>query len=375
MRALPSRTARAYSPTTAVAPLVAVACVVVCVALTPRSAGAGPAPARCGMIVGDSVMLDRDLECDRTGLVLRNPRSIVQLNGHTIRFTRRCDEQSPAGVVVEATAQGAEIFGPGAIRGFATGVAVDGAPRVQLHDFAVSENCVRGLGIARADGLEARNLLLRKNGTIPADRGSAVDVEDTATLTLADSTIFLNGAGTRSATVDLHRCDECRVTGNRIVANHGAGLRLDPESHTCEVQRNVILDHDVVDVVDRGSDNAFALNAFERSDGVSPPALWPLLGPSSAPIAGVAGCGTMHAPIRPGETLTLTCPQDPGLRGLRNSVVSYRLLNPFSPALPFNAACDPADVIAATSGGGGALRCRNSDPIWQLILEITCCLN
>jgi hypothetical protein len=32
-------------------------------------------------------------------------------------------------------------------------------------------------------------------------------------------------------------------------------------------------------------------------------------------------------------------------------------------------------VIAATSGGGGALRCRNSDPVWPAILEVTCCLN
>ncbi len=327
------------------------------------------------MVVADTVILDRDLECTGTGLVLRNPRSIVQLNGHTLRFIERCDRASAAGIAVESTADGAQILGPGAIRGFPTGIAVDGAARIQLRDFTVSESCGRGLGVARADNLDARNLVLRKNGTIAADRGSALDVDDAGSLALTDSIVFLNGVGARGAAVDLHGCTECRLSGNRIIANHGAGIRLDPESHGSEVQRNLVLDNERVDVVDQGSDNALALNAFERGDGTQPPALWPLLGPSAAPLAGVAGCGVMHAPVRPGETTTVTCPQDPGLRGLRNSVVAYRLLNPFTPALPMPATCSPGEIVAATSGGGGALRCRNPDAVWPLLVEVTCCLN
>ena len=287
----------------------------------------------------------------------------------------RCEDATASGILVESTADGAQILGPGAIRGFPTGITVDGATRLQLHDFAVSESCGRGISVARADNLEARNLIMRKNGTIAADRGSALDVEDAASLTLADSSVFLNGAGARGAAIDLHGCNECRLTGNRVLANHGAGVRLDTESHACEVQRNVILDHERADVIDQGSDNALALNAFERAAGTRPPTLWPLLGPSSAAPASVIGCATIHAPIGHDETITLTCPQDPGLRGLRNSVVGYRLLNPFSPGLPATLACNPGEVITATSGGGGALRCRNSDPIWPAILEVTCCLN
>ena len=53
----------------------------------------------------------------------------------------------------------------------------------------------------------------------------------------------------------------CRLAGNRIVANRGVGLRLDTESHGCEVQRNVMLDHERTDVSDQGSDNALALTS------------------------------------------------------------------------------------------------------------------
>ena len=327
------------------------------------------------MVVAETVILDRDLDCAGPGLIVRNPRSIVQLNGHTLRFTERCEDASAAGLAVESTADGAQIFGPGAIRGFPTGITVEGAGRVQLRDLTVSESCGRGVAVARADNVEARNLVLRKNGAADMDRGSAFDVEDAASLTLTDSTVFLNGTGSRGAAVDLHACTDCRVSGNRIVANHGAGIRLDTESHGCEVQRNVVLDHDRVDVVDQGSDNALALNAFERGQGTKPPALWPLLGPSAAPPAGVAGCGLMHAGINPRETATVTCPQDPGLRGLRNSVVAYRLLNAFSPAVPMPATCSPAEIVPATSGGGGALRCGNANSVWPVIVEVTCCLN
>ena len=327
------------------------------------------------MVVDTTVVLDRDLECQGTGLVLRNPRATVQLNGHTVRFTDGCDGATAAGIRIESTADGAQILGPGAIRGFPTGIGVDGAARVQLRDLTVSESCGRGIALVHADAFDARNLLLRKNGSIAGDGGSALDVDDATTLVLSDSAVFLNGAGARSAAIDLRGCVECRLSGNRIIGNRGIGLRLDTESHGCEVQRNVVLDHERTDIADHGADNAIALNAFERGDGVTPPALWPLIGPTATAPAGVAGCATLSQGLAPGETVTVTCPQDPGLRGLRNTVVGYRFLNPFNPALPFPTTCDPAEIVAATSGGGGAVRCRNSDRLWALILEVTCCLN
>ena len=52
----------------------------------------------------------------------------------------------------------------------------------------------------------------------------------------------------------------------------------------------------------------------------------------------------------------------------------YRLLNPLNNNRPFTT-CSPAEVVPATSGGGGAVRCANPDAAWNLILEVTCCLN
>ena len=57
---------------------------------------------RCGMVLGEQAVLDRDLVCDGPGLIVRNPRTVLQLNGHTIVSRRTCAEgAAPAGIVVE----------------------------------------------------------------------------------------------------------------------------------------------------------------------------------------------------------------------------------------------------------------------------------
>ena len=117
------------------------------------------------------------------------------------------------------------------------------------------------------------------------------------------------------------------------------------------------------------------MNGFERGDGVDPPDAWPLLGIPASPAPGVAGCGTMNAPIGPRSTITITCPQDSGLRAVRNSVVSYRLLNVFNSTLLFVGTCDPGVVKPASGTGGGAVTCTNPDSVWSAMLEVTCCLN
>jgi hypothetical protein len=89
----------------------------------------------------------------------------------------------------------------------------------------------------------------------------------------------------------------------------------------------------------------FALNGFERGDGVDPPRLWPLLNVPASPAPGVAGCGVMHDTLNARATTTITCPQDPGLRAVRNSVVAYRLLNGFAPGC-----CSPARAVPESSG-------------------------
>jgi len=331
--------------------------------------------ARCGMVVDERVVLDRDLRCDGPALIVRNPRTVVQLNGHTVESSRPCGEEPGAtAIVVQPTAERAQILGPGLIRGFEIGVTIDWAPQAQLRDVRISDSCAEGLVVRGAGNVRGRNLILDRNGSGPLAVG-AVRVEQARRFMLLDSEVFLNDGSPRSAAVELRSCAGCRIAGNRIVANQGTGLHLDVESSANEIERNVILAHRPDDIVDEGSDNVFALNVFERGNGVSPPALWPLLGTPAPTSPGVAGCGTMHAPMKPHETVTITCPQDPGLRALRNSVVAYRLLNPFNTAQLFGAACTPAEVRPASSTGGGAVTCTNPQSVWAAILEVTCCLN
>ena len=173
---------------------------------------------------------------------------------------------------------------------------------------------------------------------------------------------------------ELERSIGDLVIANRILANRGTGLRLDPESSGAVVERNVVLDHRGNDIVDQSTDGTYVLNVFERGDGLKPPALWPATGPPAPALPAPAGCGVMNASVAPRTTVELACPQPAGLRAVRNSVVAYRLLNPFSNQ-PFYAACDPADVRAASDHDGGAVRCTNPDRIWGAILEVTCCLN
>ncbi|MEO6027351.1 MAG: right-handed parallel beta-helix repeat-containing protein, partial [Candidatus Binatia bacterium] len=327
---------------------------------------------RCGMVLGEQAVLDRDLVCDGPGLIVRNPRTVLQLNGHTILSRRTCAEgAAPAGIVVEPTADGAQIFGPGLIRGFVNGIAVTTASRVQLRDLRVTDSCTNGILVAGGDDARVDGVTLHRNG-LEGDEGTGIRAEHVDRFTLEASEVFGNGHGDRVGAVDLRDCTHCRVAQNRMLGNRAAGLRLDLDSHDAAVEKNVALDNAFADLVDDGNDSIFALNVFERGTGVVPPKLAPLVGRAERGVPAVAGCATVSDTVKPRETVTVTCPQDPQLRGLRNSVVGYRLL--FMDR-PFGGACAGSEIKAAHSGGGGSLTCTNPSPIWLLALEVTCCLN
>lgn len=333
------------------------------------SAASQAATVGCGTVVDEQAVLDRDLRCAGPAVILRNPRTVLHLNGHVVESSRSCSEgAAPTGIMVESTADGAQILGPGVIRGFRTGIEVAGAERVQVRDLRVSDSCADALLVVEAKDVSVRNVTLHRNGA------TALRAENAGRLRVEGSAVFLNGSGSESSgsAVDLYRCIDCRVTGNRITDNRGVGLRLDVESHGNEIERNVILDHRTQDVVDDGSDNTFALNAFERGAGVSPPGLWPLIGDAGAATPPVVGCGLMTDLLKPRQTVTVSCPQDPGLRAVRNSVVGYRLL---VGTTPYGTTCQDAHVVPASSSAGGAVRCTNPDSVWSLVLEVTCCLN
>lgn len=325
---------------------------------------------RCGAVIDERTVLDRDLRCEGPALVIRNPRSIIQLNGHTIEPARPCSEEPTVGIAIESTADGTQILGPGLLRGFATGIDVIGAARLQVRDLRIADSCTHALAVHGGDDLHARNLLADRNGGA-SEPSAAILVEDTERFVLEESSLFQNGASEAGATVDLHGCHDCRLVHNRIVANHGVGLRLDVESRGNASERNVVLGHRPYDVVDEGNDNAFALDIFERAQGLTPPRLLPLIGEATAMAPGVAGCGVMNIVIKPRQTVTVTCPQDPGLRALRNSIVAYRLLNWLN-LMPTGGDCDAGELKPGHPGG--AVHCTNPDP-WPVYLELTCCLN
>ncbi len=330
------------------------------------------APLHCGQVLGEQAVLDRDLECDGPGLIVRNPRTVLQLNGHTLASRKTCGERAaPAGVVVEATADGAQILGPGEVRGFVNGVQLTGAARVAVRDVRVDDSCTNGVLVSGAGAARLDGVTLHRNGG-GGQQGAAVRVEDADDFTLHGSLVFQNGRGDRAAAVDLRKCGHCRVTGNRIVANRAAGVRLDLDSHDAIVERNVVLGNGFADLVDEGTDSTFVLNDFERGTGVAPSELRPLVAQSNAGVPAVAGCATVSDFLKPRQTATVQCPQDPQLRGLRNSVVGYRLL---LGETRYPGTCAGVDITPAYSGGGGSITCTNPDSLWNVILEVTCCLN
>ena len=170
---------------------------------------------------------------------------------------------------------------------------------------------------------------------------------------------------------DVHR----RIIANRIVANAGPGLRLDPESRGTVFERNLILDQRGPDVVDQSTDGSAVLNLFERGEGIRRPSLWPATGPPAPALPAPAGCGVMQMPIAPRATATVQCPPAGGVRAVRNGVVAYRLLNPFNQQQAFPAPCEDVEVRAADGIVGGSVRCTNPDRIYGALLEVTCCLN
>lgn len=349
-------------------------CTIAAVLAAAVLANAGRTPGvRCGTVVEDEAVLDRNLLCEGVGVTLRNPRSVLQLNGHTIAAARTCAEgAAPSGIVVEGTADDAQILGPGLVRGFVTGIAAADAVRVQIRDVRVGDSCAVGLLVVGTDGMRVRDGVFHRNGRSSED-GGAVRVEQSKRFFLDGTDVFANATGARGAAVDLRDCDQCRIVANRIVANAGPGLRLDPESRGAVLERNVLLDQRGADVVDQSNDGTYVFNLFERGDGLRPPALWPPAGPRGAAPQGPSGCGTMNAAVPPQTTVTVECPTARGVRGARNGVVAYRLLNPFSQQ-PFASPCDPAEVRPADGDHGGAVRCTNPNRIYAGLLEVTCCL-
>jgi hypothetical protein len=323
--------------------------------------------------VEEDAVLDRDLRCDGVAIVLRNPRSVLHLNGHTIESARSCAEgAAPSGISVERTAEGAQILGPGLVRGFVTGIALGDAVRAQVRDVRIADSCAVGILVVGSDGVRVRDGLLHRNGTASAD-GAGVRVEQSTRFFLEGSDLFANHGGPNSAAVDLRDCDNCRIVANRIVANAGAGLRLDQESRGTVVERNVVLDSRGRDVVDTSNDGTYVLNLFERGDGLRPPALAPATGPPAPALPAPAGCGVMHVTIAARATETLQCPPTSGARAVRNGVVAHRLLNPLS-FLPFHLKCEDLEVRAPDGRAGGSVRCTNPERTYPALLEVTCCL-
>ena len=61
--------------------------------LTPGAAAARTPSIRCGTVVEEDAVLDRDLRCEGPALILRNPRSVLQLKGHTVESSRSCADE------------------------------------------------------------------------------------------------------------------------------------------------------------------------------------------------------------------------------------------------------------------------------------------
>ena len=137
--------------------------------------------------------------------------------------------------------------------------------------------------VVGTDGVRVRDALLHRNGAA-TDEGGAIRVEQSARFALEGTDVFANATGGKGAAVDLRDCDRCRIVANRIVANAGPGLRLDPESRAAVLERNVVLDQRATDVVDQSNDGTYVFNLFERGDGLRPPPLWPQVGPPSAAL-------------------------------------------------------------------------------------------
>jgi hypothetical protein len=135
----------------------------------------------------------------------------------------------------------------------------------------------------------------------------------------------------------------------------------------------VVLDQRGADVVDGSNDGSYVFNLFERGDGLRPPERWPTTGPQAGAPSGPGGCGTMHALVAARTMVTVSCPPTGGVRNVRNGVVAYRLLNPFT-LQPSGTPCEAPEVRPPDAEHGGAVRCTNPDRIYPVTLEVTCCL-
>jgi hypothetical protein len=247
---------------------------------------------------------------------------------------------------------------------------------VQLRDVRISDSCGVGLAVRVAGSVRGRNLdprpeRQRRRGGRARSGWSAA-----ARFWLADSEVFLNDPGASGARSICARAKDVRISGNRIVANRGAGLRLDDASHANEIERNVILGQRPYDVVDQGPDNLFTLNGFERGDGVDPPDR--VAAPERTGLASAGRRRMRHdGGARRGRArrVTLTCPQDTGLRARAQQRRRVPAAEPLRHHEVVRQTCTPGVVQPATAARAASVTCTNPDSLFPAMREVTCCLN
>lgn len=193
---------------------IATAVIAAAVLLAP-AAPASAAPAPCGTVVttpGTVISLTADLHCDRVGITVRADNVSIELNGFAIHGYPGTGDVS-AGVVVDS-ARNTRIAG-GDIAGFTNGIVVRGSTLTQVHDLGIHETTGDGVLLRDSRGIHLEDVRVTGQGrdawpmrgvvannvegltavglevTDFSDHG--VLIENSATVTLAHSTVLRNG--------------------------------------------------------------------------------------------------------------------------------------------------------------------------------------
>jgi hypothetical protein len=219
----------------------AVAVAALCLPAAPGYA----ASLRCGDLVTASVVLDRDLSCAETGLVVASSDVVVDLDGHTI-----AGSGVGAGVLVSGGAARIEVR-DGSVRGFASGVVIEGGGTdadassqthdIGIHDLGVSANAGDGIVV----GVDFVHTVALDRNRIRGNGGTGISVGPfTAPVTVTGNRIVGNGEDGLLSSVDAVRVvhdnlvarnsddgveigdSVAQVTGNKMMRNGRHGLSI-----------------------------------------------------------------------------------------------------------------------------------------------------
>ena len=224
--------------------------------LVPSGAVVGAEPVRCGAVLTEDTVLDRDLVgCREDGLVIGADGITVDLNGHTVTGLGAAETAG-----VRNRGHDHVVIENGTVQDFGRGVLLADARRNLLRDLRVEVNQSGGVVLVEATKNRVVDCFAAANGGSPPSSGIAlfdsdrnriegnvafehaygIGLFDSDGNVLSDNDVApLGSDGNNDAGIVVVDSSDNRIRDNRADSNDGDGIRVMPTGQRTSITGNL----------------------------------------------------------------------------------------------------------------------------------------